>query len=104
MFAVTYRDLTTPLEGLDRFLPVRNDPERIMLCVLDYPTADTVTVNDLVWTTTPDDGWTLHKSSYPKLRLSPDWMRDQFAAAGLAIEQHEPNTHGMWSTVGRIPS
>lgn len=101
---LTYRDLTTPLEGLDRFLPMRSDPDRLMLCVLDYSTPDTVTVNDLVWTKNHGGDWTLHKSSYPKLRLSPDRIRDQLLTAGLTIDRHAPDPGGMWATVGRKPT
>ena len=68
-FVLTYRDLTTPLQGLDRFMPVRSDSERIMLCALDYQDPEIVTVNDLVYTRGPGR-LELHKSSYPKLRLS----------------------------------
>ena len=99
-FLLTYRDLTKPLQGLERFMPVRGDSERIMLCALDYQDPDVVTVNDLVYTRS-SEGWELRKSSYPKLRLSPDWLRDQLAAAGLTIAHHSVGTGGMWSTVAR---
>lgn len=98
-----YRDLTQPLQGLERFIPVRSDAERVMLCALDYQEPDTVTVNDLVYTHGPE-GWELHKSSYPKLRLSPDWLRDQLGAAGLAIVHRDPGAGGMWSTVACLPT
>ncbi len=74
-----------------------------MLCALDYQEPDTVTVNDLVYTHGPE-GWELHKSSYPKLRLSPDWLRDQLGAAGLAIVHRDPGAGGMWSTVACLPT
>jgi len=102
-FVLTYRDLTQPRQGLERFIPVRSDAERVMLCALDYQEPDTVTVNDLVYTHGPE-GWELHKSSYPKLRLSPDWLRDQLGAAGLAIVHHDPGAGGMWSTVACLPT
>lgn len=95
---LTYRDLTQQLVGTDRFLPVRSDADRIMLCALDYDTPDTVTVNDLVYTRTAD-GWQLHKSSYPKLRLAPDTLTDRIETAGLAVTHHAPEPDGMWATV-----
>ncbi len=101
-FVLTYRDLTRPLEGLERFMPVRSDPERIMLCALDYEDPDTVTVNDLIYTRGAG-GWELHKSSYPKLRLAPDWLRDQLITAGFSIPHHSPGARGMWSTVAGKP-
>lgn len=95
---LTYRDLTQELEGTDRFLPVRSDSDRIMLCALDYTSTDTVTVNDLVYVRGPD-GWQLHKSSYPKLRIAPHDLCRRIEATGLTVAHHERQTDGMWSTV-----
>jgi SAM-dependent methyltransferase len=103
MFILSYRDLTQPLEGVDRFLPIRSDNDRIMLCVLDYPDSDTVTVTDLIYTHV-DDGWELHRNSYPKLRLAPDWLCSQLTAAGLQIARHGPGAGGMWQTVATKPA
>ncbi|WP_219632551.1 class I SAM-dependent methyltransferase [Haloechinothrix aidingensis] len=95
---LTYRDLTRQLEGTDRFLPVRSDEDRIMLCALDYDSPETVTVNDLVYIRT-SDGWHLHKSSYPKLRIAPDALVARIDAAGLTVTHHAPDSNGMWATV-----
>lgn len=95
---LTYRDLTQPLDGLDRFLPVRSDADRIMLCVLDFSDTDRVIVNDLVYTRAGGE-WMLHKSTYPKLRLAPGWVHDQLIAEGLSITRHAPGPGGMWATV-----
>lgn len=95
---LTYRDLTQELVGTDRFLPVRSDADRIMLCALEYDSPHTVTVNDLVYTRDAD-GWQLHKSSYPKLRIAPDALAERIEAAGLAVTHHAPGPTGMWATV-----
>lgn len=100
---LTYRDLSRPLEGIDRFLPVRSDSDRIMLCALDYESPDKVTVNDLVYTRNPT-GWELHKSSYPKLRLAPDELVKRLEAAGLSITYHDQQAGGMWTTTARSSS
>lgn len=81
-FVLTYRDLTQPLDGLDRFVPIRSDDERIMLCVLDVASPEAVTVSDLIYTRSAD-AWELHKSSYSKLRISPEWLRNELQRAGL---------------------
>lgn len=100
-FVLTYRDMSTALTGLDRFLPTRSDSDRIMMCVLDYPDDDIAIVNDLIhiW-----DGseWELHKSSYPKLRLSPDWVTNQLRATGLDVRHHTLGQDGMWTTVSTV--
>lgn len=98
-FVLTYRDMSEPLRGLDRFIPTRSDNDRIMMCVLDYPDEETAVVNDLVYTRDAGE-WVLHKSSYPKLRLSPDWIASQAQQAGLRVDHHEFGATGMWTTVG----
>jgi predicted TPR repeat methyltransferase len=86
VFVTTYRDLaSSQLTGLERFIPVRADEERVMTCFLEYQSADTVMVHDLIYQRDPSGHWSLHKGSYPKLRLSPEWMRDQIEAAGLSV-------------------
>ncbi len=97
---LSYRDLTQALEGLERFLPVRSDPDRIMLCALDYDEPDRVTVNDLVYTRA-SQGWELRKSSYPKLRLAPDDLVERIEAAGLSVTHHAQQAGGMWQTAAR---
>ena len=86
LFVVTYRDLAAnELVGLDRFLPVRSDENRIMTCFLEYEGPNTVIVNDLVYLRSRDGQWSLNKSSYRKLRLAVTSVRDALATAGLSI-------------------
>ncbi|MDW6066265.1 class I SAM-dependent methyltransferase [Streptomyces sp. FXJ1.4098] len=87
-FVATYRDLTHELIGPDRFIPVRSTADRILTCFLDYPDENTVQVHDLLHTR-HDDGWQLKASSYPKLRLAPQWVTDQCRMAGLDIRHDE---------------
>ncbi|MCP3733327.1 class I SAM-dependent methyltransferase [Sphingomonas sp. RP10(2022)] len=87
--ALTFRDLSMELTGLDRFLPVRADDGRIMICALDYE-EERVVVNDLIHIRS-GDGWTLHKSSYRKLRLKPSGLVAELEGLGFAIEQDRPS-------------
>jgi SAM-dependent methyltransferase len=90
-FIVTYRDLANgELRGLDRFIPVRGDEQRVMTCFLEYESPDTVVVHDLINVLEQDGNWTLHKSSYRKLRLAIDWVREQLIAAGFSITLLRP--------------
>lgn len=100
MFVLTYRDLTRRLEGTDRFLPVRSDSDRIMLCALEYDSPDVVTVNDLIYTRAAGE-WQLHKSSYPKLRISPDTLVERIEVAGLTVTHHAQDAGGLWSTAAK---
>jgi 2-polyprenyl-3-methyl-5-hydroxy-6-metoxy-1,4-benzoquinol methylase len=86
LFVVTFRDyVSTPLSGDSRFILVRSDAERVMTCFLEY--ADTmVTVHDLVH---QREGatWRLRVSSYPKLRLPPQWLVERLTALGLEVRR-----------------
>jgi SAM-dependent methyltransferase len=84
IFILTWRDLTPELTGPDRFIPVRSDDTTVMTCFLEYTTPDTV--HDLVYTRQPGtSAWTLNKSSYPKLRLSPDLLTTQLTQTGFKV-------------------
>lgn len=86
VFVATYRDLSgAELRGLDRFIPVRGDDRRVMTCVLEYSGPETVVVTDLVHVRDEAGLWSIRKSSYPKLRLPLEWVREQLGAAGLSI-------------------
>jgi len=85
---LTFRDLSIDLNGLDRFLPVRADDHRIMVCALDYE-PESVVVNDLVHVR-DGDGWTLHKSSYRKLRLVPATLAKELEEIGFIIDHDRP--------------
>lgn len=97
---LTYRDLTRPLEGTDRFLPVRADADRIMTCFLEYLDDDTVVVHDLIHVRTGDT-WTQQISSYPKLRIAPDWLAARCREAGLQVRHSGPGPRGLQVIVMR---
>ncbi len=96
---LTWRDLTHELTGTDRFIPVNADEDRVMTCFLEYVSPTTVQVHDLVYTRSPTRpaAWTLEKSSYPKLRLSPAQVAADLDAAGLKCEP--PTNAGRLSLV-----
>jgi 2-polyprenyl-3-methyl-5-hydroxy-6-metoxy-1,4-benzoquinol methylase len=86
IFIATFRDYATaPLQGDARFIPVRSDADRVLTCFLEYAET-TVTVHDLLH---QRDGarWRLRVSSYPKLRLAPQWVADRLGAAGLTVSR-----------------
>lgn len=95
VLVLTFRDLTTELEGLDRFIPVRSDEDQQLLCFLEYESG-TVKGHDLLYRK-KDDEWTLSKGFYRKLRLSREWVTDQLLASGFGrIESQMDNG---WVTV-----
>jgi SAM-dependent methyltransferase len=81
-FVITYRDLSVEAKDVDRFIPVRSDPDTIMTCFLEYITPEAVRVTDLLYSRGPTE-WSLEKSSYLKLRLSVQWVAEALSDAGF---------------------
>ncbi|HVX42893.1 MAG TPA: methyltransferase domain-containing protein [Mycobacteriales bacterium] len=102
-FLVSFRDLTRPLTGSDRFIPVRSDEDKIMTCFLEDE-GDAVRVHDLIHTRNPGNGWDLATSSYRKLRLPPAWVCDQLNAAGFTSVTAEPGPRGTVVVTAQRPS
>ena len=78
---MSWRDLSHPPEGLDRFIPVRSTEDRLMLCFLE-DCGEVVMVHDLIHERR-GDGWNFERSAYPKLKLSSAWVRTALTEAGL---------------------
>jgi hypothetical protein len=95
-FILGFRDLSEERYGLDRFLPIRSDSERIMMCFLEYE-PETVVVHDLLYIC-QGERWDLRKSSYRKLRLSVSWVVSQLEAQGFAVLSKEQMS-GVWILV-----
>jgi SAM-dependent methyltransferase len=91
---ITYRDLTRPLTGTDRFILVRGTTEQLLTCFLDYRDDDVVLVHDLLYTRTGEN-WTQQTGSYPKLRLDANWLTTQCTSAGLKVQHNETGPRGM---------
>ncbi|SNB46819.1 bifunctional 2-polyprenyl-6-hydroxyphenol methylase/3-demethylubiquinol 3-O-methyltransferase UbiG [Geobacter sp. DSM 9736] len=85
LFVITYRDLSFELDGVDRFIPVKSDPDTIFTCFLEYGEQH-VMVHDLVYQRR-GGGWDLLKSCYPKLRLPLDPLLGLFTEVGFDIEE-----------------
>ncbi len=86
---LTFRDLTAELLGLDRFLPIRSDTDKIMTCFLEFESPERVRVHDLIHVR-ESTGWKLQKSSYSKLRLAPAWVAQCLVDAGFSILAQKP--------------
>jgi SAM-dependent methyltransferase len=80
-FIATFRDYTRLPTGTARFIPVRSDPHRVLMCFLEE-SGDHVQVHDVLHERATGS-WTTKVSSYQKLRLKPDAAAEIFAAAGL---------------------
>jgi len=86
VFATTFRDYATrTLEGDKRFILVRADADRILTCFLEYAEHE-VTVHDVLHEKELDQ-WRQKISSYPKLRLAPEWVESTLTALGLEVRR-----------------
>ena len=102
VFVATFRDYQTrTLEGVERFIPVRQDDRRMLTCFLEYHET-TVTVHDLLHERT-DAGWTLRVSSYSKLRLGPESARATLDRLGL-VATLDAGPKGMVRLVATRPA
>jgi SAM-dependent methyltransferase len=98
VFAATFRDYATKtLEGDARFIPVRADEHRILTCFLEYA-EEHVTVHDVL--NSKEQGrWRQTVSSYPKLRLAPEWVVARLSELGFGVRR-DAAANGMVRIVG----
>jgi SAM-dependent methyltransferase len=97
-FALSWRDMSNPPQGLERFIPLRSSDERLMICCLEDQ-GETVLVHDLVHVRQLE-GWEFQKSAYPKLKLPIAYVRGQLHTAGLQTD-FEQTAKGMTVLAGR---
>jgi SAM-dependent methyltransferase len=82
LFLSTFRDYSEhgPV-GIDRFIPVRQDDTRILVCMVEYHDT-TIDVHDLVHERI-DGEWRFRASAYRKIRLTPSWAQATLVRLGL---------------------
>jgi SAM-dependent methyltransferase len=84
---LTFRDLTTELKGLDRFISVRNDSKIIFTCFLEYE-KDYVRIHDIIYEKKHNQ-WEMKKSVFNKIRISPHWTRKTLQEFGFRVEAYD---------------
>jgi SAM-dependent methyltransferase len=99
-FALSFRDYGQPLLDHGRFIPVRSDERRILMCFLEYQ-EDTVLVHDILHER-HGDAWETRVSSYQKLRLSPDRVSSSLESFGFKVEQSD-GPRGMVQVLAKLP-
>jgi cyclopropane fatty-acyl-phospholipid synthase-like methyltransferase len=100
LFAMTFRDYTSPATAESRFIPVRSDDQRIHTCFLEEGPTHMV-VHDIVHERVGAT-WSMKVSSYQKLRLSPEWVLDALSSVGLRPTA-SAGPRGMVQIVARSP-
>lgn len=89
---LSFRDYSFELTGVDRFIPVKSDQDKIMTVFLEYET-DYVFVHDLVYERN-GEAWEFEKSVYKKVRLSKDQVKNLLEEANFTID-HLQSDQGM---------
>lgn len=87
IIVLSFRDLTTELNGVNRFLPVKSDENRILTCFLEY-FPEHVLVHDILHEKI-DNTWKQKVSAYPKLRLNSDLVSSMLADSQFHIQASE---------------
>jgi ubiquinone/menaquinone biosynthesis C-methylase UbiE len=85
LLVLSFRDLSTELIGESRFIPVRQDENRMLTCFLEY-FPEHVMVHDILWEK-QNNGWAQRVSAYPKLRLSERQVAAMLEAEGFSIKE-----------------
>lgn len=98
-FVISFRDYSEALVDERRFIPVRSDERRILMCFLEYE-EDTVVVHDILHERA-GDAWETRVSSYRKLRLSPERVIGSLESFGFETRR-EPGMRGMVRLVGKL--
>ena len=98
-FVLSFRDYSDALLDASRFIPVRSDERRILMCFLEYE-EDCVVVNDVLHERS-GDAWDTRISSYRKLRLSSERVLGSLESFGLDARQ-QPGLRGMTRIVARL--
>jgi 2-polyprenyl-3-methyl-5-hydroxy-6-metoxy-1,4-benzoquinol methylase len=95
---LSFRDLTSELKNLDRFIAVRSGSKKIFTCFLEYE-KNNVKVHDIIHEKSGEQ-WVMKKSYFRKLRISPRWIQDCLLKAGFTIEKTDIN-NGMITIIAR---
>jgi len=98
---ISFRDLTVPLTGTGRFLPVKSDDSRILTCFLEFYD-DYVMVHDLLHER-ENGTWVQKISSYKKLRISGEEMKGMLTAAGFDVVSMEVISRMIYVTAAKKP-
>ncbi len=78
------------------YIPVKSDDSRILTCVLEYG-SERVKVTDLLHEKIGGE-WQQKVSSYEKVRVSPDWVKEILQGQGLTAI-HEENENALVTLV-----
>lgn len=96
---VSFRDYGITLSGQDSFIPVKSDENRILTCILTYHD-DKVVVTDQLYEKS-DQGWVQKVSSYKKIRLTKQGVKDALARADFKLVDEQIKSGQIYLTLSK---
>lgn len=84
---ISFRDLSSDVDGLSRFIPVKSDSDKILTCFLEYFPGH-VMVHDILHCR-ENGRWIQSVSAYPKLRLSEAALIKLLQSNDLNVEANK---------------
>jgi len=84
---LTFRDYRKELKGVNRFIPVQSNEDRILTCFLEYE-PDHINVYDIIHEKT-EMGWKMTASNYKKLRIDVEWVKEKLQELGFHSSFYE---------------
>ena len=85
---LTFRNYTSELNDLQRFIPVKSTSDRILTCILEYE-PEKVKVTDLLHEKS-NGQWNQKVSSYLKVRIEPKEVVQILEKNGMEIKLNQP--------------
>jgi SAM-dependent methyltransferase len=87
VLALSFRDYSVERKPSECLIRVREEPERSFTCALEFE-QERVRVTDILheWR---GGRWIESRSTYPKLRLAPERVREKLLARGFTLETDE---------------
>ena len=82
-FILSFRDYGTELIDDSRFIPVKSESDKILICFLEY-FPEKVKVTDILYHKA-DENWTQTISSYYKVRVTKDYITSCLENSGFKI-------------------
>jgi 2-polyprenyl-3-methyl-5-hydroxy-6-metoxy-1,4-benzoquinol methylase len=84
---ISFRDLTFELDGIDRFIPIKSNHDKIFTCFLEYE-HDRVHIYDIIHEKENGE-WDQKISSYTKIKISDEEIKNIVESAGFKIDFFE---------------
>jgi SAM-dependent methyltransferase len=98
---ISCRNYSFQPAGSSVIIPVRREDNRIFICRLDFWESN-VMVSDFLYTR-QDGCWRRACGTYPKLRISPEWLVNILTTSGFSVDKQDSSSDGITIVARRNP-